>query len=93
MDWVYTTNDADELQGLSQATIEAAQTKAKQKELNDKYALGIDIPTYLAVMQQADKRELREKFYKAYCTKASREADNKSFDNDETIEKTLKTAN
>ncbi|AIT09284.1 peptidase M3 [Candidatus Francisella endociliophora] len=90
MDWIYTTNNEKELEGLSKNTIETAQAKAKQKELSEKYALGIDIPTYLAVMQQADNRELREKFYKAYCTKASKEADNKEFDNDETIEKILK---
>lgn len=41
-------------------------------------------------MQQADNRKLRKKFYKAYCTKASKEADNKRFGNDEIIEKILK---
>ncbi|MDE4970195.1 M3 family metallopeptidase, partial [Francisella tularensis] len=35
-------------------------------------------------------RKLREKFYKANCTKASKEADNKNFDNEENIEKILK---
>ncbi len=89
MDWLYTTNDEKELKGLSENTIESAKAKAKQKNIAEKYALGIDIPTYLAVMQQADNRKLR-KFYKAYCTKASKEADNKSFGNDEIIEKILK---
>ncbi|OEZ33624.1 peptidase M3 [Francisella endosymbiont of Amblyomma maculatum] len=90
MDWLYTTNDEKELKGLSENTIESAKAKAKQKNIAEKYALGIDIPTYLAVMQQADNRKLRKKFYKAYCTKASKEADNKSFCNDEIIEKILK---
>ncbi|MFV9924634.1 MAG: M3 family metallopeptidase [Francisella endosymbiont of Hyalomma scupense] len=90
MDWLYTTNDEKELKGLSENTIESAKAKAKQKNIAEKYALGIDIPTYLAVMQQADNRKLRKKFYKAYCTKASKEADNKSFNNDEIIEKILK---
>lgn len=90
MDWLYTTNDEKELKGLSENTIESAKAKAKQKNIAEKYALGIDIPTYLAVMQQADNRKLRKKFYKAYCTKASKEADNKSFGNDEIIEKILK---
>lgn len=90
MDWVYSTNNEDELSGLSQNTIQAAKTKAKQKELNKEFALGIDIPTYIAVMQQADNRKLRETLYKAFCTKASKEADNKKFDNDEIIEKILK---
>ncbi|MEY8702205.1 M3 family metallopeptidase, partial [Francisella philomiragia] len=74
----------------SQNTIESAINKAKQKNTAEKYALGIDIPTYLAVLQQADNRKLREKFYKAYCTRASKEAENKNFDNDDNIEKILK---
>ena len=90
MDWLYTTNDEKELKGLSQNTIESAINKAKQKNISEKYALGIDIPTYLAVLQQADNRNLREKFYQAYCTRASKEADNKNFDNDDNIEKILK---
>ncbi|QIW09540.1 M3 family metallopeptidase [Francisella sp. LA112445] len=90
MDWIYSTSDEKELKGLSSNTIEAAKAKAQQKELNDEYALGIDIPTYLAVLQQADNRSLREKFYKAYCTRASKEADNESFDNDEIIGQILK---
>lgn len=90
MDWIYSTSDEKELKGLSSNAIEAAKAKAQQKELSDEYALGIDIPTYLAVLQQADNRSLREKFYKAYCTKASKEADNKNFDNDGIIEQILK---
>ncbi|MEY8768026.1 M3 family metallopeptidase [Francisella philomiragia] len=90
MDWLYTTNDEKELKGLSQNTIESAINKAKQKNISEKYALGIDIPTYLAVLQQADNRKLRERFYQAYCTRASKEADNKNFDNDDNIEKILK---
>lgn len=90
MDWVYTTNDYRKLDGLSENTIDAAKEKAKQKNLTKKYALGIDIPTYLTVMQQANNRNLREKFYKAYCTKASKKSNNKTFNNDEIIEKILK---
>ncbi|GMN89529.1 M3 family metallopeptidase [Francisella sciaenopsi] len=90
MDWLYTTNDEKELKGLSQNTIESAINKAKQKNTAEKYALGIDIPTYLAVLQQANNRKLREKFYKAYCTRGSKEADNKNFNNDDNIEKILK---
>ncbi|MGQ4001476.1 M3 family metallopeptidase [Francisellaceae bacterium CB299] len=89
MHWVYATDDISELQGLPQSTIDAAIEKSKQKETDKKYTLGIDIPTYIAVMQQTDNRTLREKFYKAYCTKASKNADDTSFDNDDIIKKTL----
>ena len=90
MSWVYETDNEAELKGLPENTISAAIEKAKQKESKSKYALGIDIPTYLAVIQQADNRKLRETFYKAFCTKASAEAENKSFNNDDNIEKILK---
>ena len=89
MSWIYATDDISELEGLPQSTIDATIEKAKQKELVEKYALGIDIPTYIAVMQQADNRTLREKFYKAYSTRASKNAGDTSFDNDDTISKTL----
>jgi oligopeptidase A len=89
MGWIYSTDDINELQGLPQSTIDAAIEKAKQKETTEKYALGIDIPTYIAVMQQANNRSLREKFYKAYCTKASKNAHETKFDNDDIIQKTL----
>ena len=89
MGWIYSTDDINELQGLPQSTIDAAIEKAKQKETTKKYALGIDIPTYIAVMQQANNRSLREKFYKACCTKASKNAHETKFDNDDIIQKTL----
>ena len=90
MAWIYTTSDSNELKGLPEANIQAAKEKASQRNLDDTYALGIDIPTYLAVMQQSDNRNLREMFYKAYCTKASKETDNTNFDNDDNIVKILK---
>ena len=90
MSWIYETDNETELHGLPQNTIEAAIEKAEQKESKHKYALGIDIPTYLAVMQQADSTELRETFYKAFCTKASAQAENKAFNNDSNIENILK---
>ena len=90
MDWLYETDDEKCLKGLPKNIIESAITKAKHKKSKSKYALGIDIPTYLAVMQQSNSSDLREVFYKAYCTKASKESKNTKFDNDETIEKTLK---
>lgn len=90
MSWTYETDNESELKGLPQNTIDPAIKKAEQKESTNKYALGIDIPTYLAVMQQADDRNLREIFYKAFCTKASAQADNKDFNNDSNIEKILK---
>ena len=90
MSWSYTTDDVSELKGLSENTIKVAEQKAQAKESAKKYMMGIDIPTYLAVMQQSDNRQLREIFYKAYCMKASEFADDTKYNNDENIAKILK---
>lgn len=89
MSWIYTTDNEEDLVGLTQDTINSAIEKAKQKDCSEKYALGLDIPTYITIMQQAHNRKLREIFYKAYCTRASKNADDTSFNNDEIISKTL----
>ncbi len=80
MAWHYHTLNEDELKGLSDSVKEQARLKAQTEE-KDGFILGLDAPTYISVMQQADNRKLRETFYKAYVTRASSEADNKSFDN------------
>ncbi|MFC4892516.1 M3 family metallopeptidase [Pseudofrancisella aestuarii] len=89
MSWSYKTNDVKELDGLSSNVIKSAEKKAKAREISEKYMLGLDIPTYLAVMQQANNRNLRETFYKAYCTKASKYFDDPKFNNDDNIERIL----
>ncbi len=80
MAWHYHTLDEDELKGLSDNVKEQARLKA-QTEDKDGFVLGLDAPTYISVMQQADNRKLREIFYKAYVTRASDQAEDKSFDN------------
>ncbi len=68
--WVYHTDDVDMLSGLPGSVIAAAEQKAAAKKQTG-YCLGIDAPTYMAVVTYADNRELREQFYQAYCTRAS----------------------
>ena len=82
MAWHYHTDDQLKLAGLSSVVIEMAAQKAQEKDKTG-YMLGLDAPTYLAVMQQATDRELRHVFYKAYCTRASHYADKTEFDNAE----------
>ncbi|WP_018299055.1 M3 family metallopeptidase [Fangia hongkongensis] len=81
MKWQYETTDENELSGLSNEVIYAAKEKAKTLGKNDSYVLGIDPPTYLAVLQQADNKALREKFYHAYNTRASELFDYPEYDN------------
>ncbi|GGF89957.1 MULTISPECIES: M3 family metallopeptidase [Cysteiniphilum] len=89
MAWHYHTLNEDELKGLSDSAKEQARLKAKTEE-KDGFVLGLDAPTYISVMQQADNRKLRETFYKAYVTRASSEADNKSFDNTKVMQEIMR---
>lgn len=89
MAWHYHTLNEDELKGLSDSAKEQARLKAQTEE-KDGFVLGLDAPTYISVMQQADNRKLRETFYKAYVTRASSEADNKSFDNTKVMQEIMR---
>lgn len=68
--WVYHTDDKTMLKGLPEHTLTAAAEKAKQAEKTG-WLLGIDFPTYYAVITYADNRELRKIFYTGYMTRAS----------------------
>lgn len=68
--WHYHTEDADELSGLPENTKQLAAQKAKSQDQSG-WSLGIDQPTYVAVMTYADNADLREVFYTAYTTRAS----------------------
>ncbi len=56
------------------------------------YKIGLQMPHYIAVMQYADKRELREKLYHAYVTRASELSDEGKFDNTANINRRLEVA-
>ena len=80
MAWHYLTEDKKVLEGLTDSVMEQAKEKAKAQG-KDGFSLGLDAPTYTSLIQQADNRQLREKFYHAYMTRASDQAENKSFNN------------
>ena len=89
MDYNFETSDKNILAGISENIIETAKQKAKQLKSKEEFSFGIDIPTYIAIMQQAESRELREIFYKAFTSKSSSFADNQKYNNDSNIEKIL----
>lgn len=87
--WFYHTQNAEDLKGLPQSVIEAAQNAASKKQ-KDGYVLTLDGPVYMAVMTYADNRELRHALYQAYCTRASDQGPTAGqWNNDELIEKIL----
>lgn len=88
-------DDASPLAGIPEDSI-AMFAAAAQSEGKTGYKIGLQIPHYLAVIQYADNRELREQIYRAYVTRASELSDDGKFDNtaniDRTLENALKTA-
>lgn len=88
-------DDAAPLAGIPEDSI-AMFAAATQSEGKTGYKIGLQIPHYLAVIQYADNRELREQIYRAYVTRASELSDDGKFDNtaniDRTLENALKTA-
>ena len=77
----YHCTDAAELRGLPQDEIDAAAQTARQKG-KEGYILGLDMPTYIAVMKYADSLYLRKHFYTAY---ASRGAGSNEYNNEEVV--------
>lgn len=87
--WHYHTEHAQLLTGLPEHTLKQAEANAKEANLTG-WKLGLDIPTYLAVMTQAQNRELRAIFYQAYQTRASDQGPlAEKYDNTATMEAVL----
>ena len=89
MAWHYHTDDVQMLAGLPEPVIQAAADKAKQQDKTG-YVLGLDMPTYLAVMQQANVRKLRQTFYEAFNTRACAQGDYPDYDNGPIMAQILK---
>ena len=84
-------DDAAPLAGIPEDSI-AMFAAAAQSEGKTGYKIGLQIPHYLAVIQYADNRELREQIYRAYVTRASELSDDGKFDNTANINRTLENA-
>ena len=84
-------DDAAPLAGIPEDSI-AMFAAAAQSEGKTGYKIGLQIPHYLAVIQYADNRELREQIYRTYVTRASELSDEGKFDNTANVEQTLANA-
>lgn len=69
-DFQYLVIDSKRLIGLPEYAINNAKNLATEKNLEG-WLLGIDQPTYLAVLTYAEDRALRETIYAAFVTRAS----------------------
>jgi oligopeptidase A len=80
--------DRAQLSGIPDDALEAAR-KAAAEIGKTGWKLTLQMPSYLPVMQYADNRELRERMYHAYATRAS-EFGNPAWDNTALISEILK---
>ncbi len=83
--------DVEQLTGLPEDALAAARGRA-EKEGKPGYKITLHMPSYLAVMQFAEDRSLRQKIYEAYTKRASEFADfsKPEWDNTAIIEDILK---
>lgn len=87
--WFKHITDRNELSGLPDSALAAAEAEAQSRELAG-WVFTLDIPSYLPVMNYADNRDLRAEMYRAYTTRASEQGPNGGeFDNTEIINETV----
>ncbi|RPD90878.1 M3 family peptidase [Neisseria weixii] len=84
-------DDAAPLAGVPEDA-QAMFAAAAEAEGKSGYKVGLQMPHYLAVMQYADNRGLREQIYRAYVTRASELSNDGKFDNTANINRTLEIA-
>ena len=64
-------DDADDVKGLPQSDIEAAKT---EKDGNTVYRFTLQMPSYIAYMTYGPNKAYREELYRAYTTRAPKNA-------------------
>ena len=84
-------DSAEPLSGIPDDALAMFQAAA-QAEGKSGYKVGLQMPHYIAVMQYAERRELREQIYRAYLTRASELDNDGKFDNSANITRRLEIA-
>jgi peptidyl-dipeptidase Dcp len=80
----------EDLVGLPESAIEAAHEMAHKKGLaSDKYLVNLQMPSYLPFVTYAQRRDLREKVFKAYGARSFKD----EFDNQNNVIKILTLKN
>ncbi len=81
-DFVMLLDKEKELEGLPEGAKEAAALAAKERGHAGKWVVTLDYPSYIPFMKYAKNRELREKLFRAFTSKAFRE---NQFDNQKNV--------
>ncbi|XOV91415.1 MAG: M3 family metallopeptidase [Bacteroidota bacterium] len=77
----------DDLRGLPKDVIKRAASLAKEKKHSGKWIFTLQAPSYIPFMEYAENRELREKLFRAYMSKAFKGDER---DNQELIKKIIR---
>ncbi|MDP0293334.1 oligopeptidase A [Glaesserella parasuis] len=89
MGWDIVIEDEADLKGLPESALEGAKLSAQSKEKSG-YRFTLEFPSYLPVMTYCENRELRQKMYEAYNTRASDQGPNAGkWDNSALMAETL----
>ncbi|MDE4031304.1 oligopeptidase A [Glaesserella parasuis] len=89
MGWDIVIDDDADLKGLPESALEGAKLSAQSKEKSG-YRFTLEFPSYLPVMTYCKNRELRQKMYEAYNTRASDQGPNAGkWDNSAIMAETL----
>jgi len=89
--WTLHVTDENDISGLPPQARQLAIDNAKQRKLPG-YVFTLDFPSYSTAVKFLDNRELRQKLYAAYTTRASDQGPNAGkWDNTHNIEAILKT--
>ena len=87
--WSLHIEDAEALAGLPAAEFRLLEAKAAQKDLKG-WLIDLSYPSYSAILTYAEDRELRQKIYQAFVTRASEHGpDAGKFDNSGIIDELL----
>lgn len=76
--------DENDLAGLTEAIITSAAEAANERGHSGKWVITLHKPSFMPFLQFSDKRELREKVFKAYINRAN---NSNEYDNKEILEK------
>jgi len=87
--WSKTICDQSQLAGLPDSALALAKQTAARDGVEG-WVFNLEFPSYFSIMTHADQRELRQKFYTAYSTRASDQGPNAGlWDNTDNMEKIL----
>jgi oligopeptidase A len=88
--WSHAVTDSSQLRGINATILEQATRRAREQGLPG-VLFGLDQPTYVAVMTDAESPALRRAFYEAWSTRASDRGPGAGrFDNTQVMEQILR---